>query len=136
MALFIELLSPVRLLSLAFQNEEVDIVNTASNIEKTKRFLKKICDTTVFDLLKVKSFLNGISETEDGKKIFQGVKLTYYDNAIDSIDDLKSALSSLIENAIEKRLEDDSNTLISEGARILNTNGWDANVLTFAVKGC
>ena len=56
LALFIELLSPVRLLSLAFQNEEVDIVNTASNIEKTKRFLKKIRDTTVFDLPKVKSF--------------------------------------------------------------------------------
>ena len=120
MALFIELLSPVRLLSLAFQNEEVDIVNTASNIEKTKRFLKKICDTTVFDLLKVKSFLNGISETEDGKKIFQGVRVIYHDNAIDSIDELKSALSPLIDNAIEKRLENDFNNLISRIRRIGN----------------
>ena len=94
-----------------------------------------IRDTTVFDLPKVKSFLNGISKTKDGRKIFQGVKLTYNDNAIDSIDELKNALSSLIKNAIEKRLEDDSNTLISEGARILNTNGWDTNVLTFASRG-
>ena len=75
--------------------------------------MKKILDTTVFDLPTVKPFLNRISETEDGKKIFQRVKLTYYDNAIDSIDEFKSALSFVAENAIEKRLENDSNNLIS-----------------------
>ena len=37
LALFIELLSPIRVLSFAFQETEVDIVNIAANIRKTKR---------------------------------------------------------------------------------------------------
>ena len=60
------------------------------------------------------------------------MKLTHYDNAVESIENLKSALSSLIKNAIQQRLEGDSNLLISKAARILNTNGWDTNDCSFA----
>ena len=132
LALFIELLSPARILSLAFQSEEVDIVNTSANIEKSKRMLEKLRNTPVFELPKVKSFFDQVNEDEDGKKVFQGVKLTHYDNAVDSIEDLKDALSSLIKNAIQERLEDDSDDLISKAATILNTIGWDINKLSFA----
>ena len=75
LALFIELLSPVRILALAFQSEEVDIVNTSAKIG-TKRMLEKIRSTSIFELPKVKSFIDEVSEDEDGNKIFQGVKLT------------------------------------------------------------
>ena len=45
---------------------------------------------------------------------------------------MKDGLSSLIQNAIVERLEDDSDDLISKAARILNTNAWDTNDLSFA----
>ena len=96
--------------------------------------LEKIRSTSIFELPKMKSFIDEVSEDEDGNKIFQGVKLTYYDNAVDSIENLKDALSSLIKNAIQQRLEDDSDDLISKAARILNTNGWDSKDLSFADK--
>ena len=132
LALFIELLSPARILSLAFQSEEVDIVNTSTNIEKTKRMLEKLHNTPIFELPKVKSFFDQVKEDEDGKRVFQGVKLTHYTNAVESIGELKDALSSLIKNAIQERLEDDSNDLISKAAKVLNTIGWDINNLSFA----
>ena len=47
LALFIELLSPLRVLSLAFQDVEVDIVNTAANIKKTNRMLKRLKATPI-----------------------------------------------------------------------------------------
>ena len=124
-ALFIELLSPLRVLSLAFHDEEVDIVNTAANIKKTKRMLKRLKDTPIFNLPKVKSFIDEIKENEDGDKTFQGVELTYYERALDGVETLKDGLTSLIENAIEQRLEDDSNDLIEKAAKILNTIAWD-----------
>ena len=123
--LFIELLSPLRVLSLAFQDEEVDIVNTAANIKKTKRMLKRLKATLTFNLPKVKSFIDEIKENEDGDKTFQGVKLTYYERALDGVETLKDGLTSLIENAIEQRLEDDSNDLIEKAAKTLNTIAWD-----------
>ena len=96
--------------------------------------LEKIRRTPIFELPKVKSFTDSVCEDADGKKIFQGVKLTHYDNAVDSVDNLKSALCSMIKNAIQERLEDDSDDLISRAARILNTNGWDTTDHTFAVR--
>ena len=71
LALFIELLSPLRVLSLAFHDEEVDIVNTAANIKKTKRMLKRLKDTPIFNLPKVKSFIDEIKENEDGVRPFK-----------------------------------------------------------------
>ena len=62
-----------------------------------------------------------------GRKTFQGVKLTYFSNALDSVENLNDGLTSSIEEAIEKRLEDDSNALIENAANILNTIAWDQN---------
>ena len=78
----------------------------------------------------MKSFTDSVTDDADGKKIFQGVKLTYYDNAVDSVENLKSALCSLIKNGMHERLEDDSGDLISKAAMILNTTfdnalDWD-----------
>ena len=65
----------------------------------------------------MKSFIDEIKENEDGDKTFQGVKLTYYERALDGVGTLKDGLTSLIENAIEQRLEDDSNDLIEKAAK-------------------
>ena len=65
--------------------------------------------------------MDQIDENEDGEKLFQGVKLANFSNALDSVEKLKNGLTSLVEEAIEKRLEDDSNELIENAATILNT---------------
>ena len=68
LALFIELLSPARILSLVFQQEEVDIVSTSDSIENTKRMLEKIRATPVFELPKVKAFTDSVIEDTDKKR--------------------------------------------------------------------
>ena len=45
MSLFIEILSPAKVLSLAFQKEGVDIVSMVSTIEKTKKQREKLGKT-------------------------------------------------------------------------------------------
>ena len=47
------------------------IVNTAANIKKTKRMLKRLKDTPIFNLPKVKSFIDEIKENEDGVRPFK-----------------------------------------------------------------
>ena len=114
LALFIELLCPIRVLSLAFQDTEVDIVNTAANIRKTKRMQRRLKATPCSALPNVKSFMDQIDENEDGEKLFQNVKLANFSNALESVEKLKNGLTSLVEEAIEKHLEDDSNELIEK----------------------
>ena len=54
--LFIEVLSPSKVLSLAFQEEDTDIVSVVVAIEKTKKQLKRLANKSFEELPMVKSF--------------------------------------------------------------------------------
>ena len=112
---------------LLLRNQNRMVFRKSKRCSKTKRMLRRLKATPFSALPKVKSFMDQIKENEDGEKTFQDVKLTYFSNALDSVENLKDGLTSLIEEAIEKRLEDDSNALIENAANILNTIAWDQN---------
>ena len=65
LALFIEVLSPIHVLSLAFQDTEIDML-----IPKTKWMQRGLKATPFSALPKVKSFMEQIDENEDGEKLF------------------------------------------------------------------
>lgn len=62
--LFIELLSPAKVLSLAFQGEEIDTVASISHIETAKKQLQHLKRKNFEDLPTVKRFLEKVKEAE------------------------------------------------------------------------
>lgn len=134
--LFIELLSPAKVLSLAFQGEEIDTVASISHIETAKKQLQHLKRKNFEDLPTVKRFLEKVKEAE-GTFSYQNITLLSFENAKGAARDAKNSLLGRIKTAMQSRLEVAENHQVLNAAIILNTEGWersneDGEDLTFA----
>ncbi|XP_065671716.1 zinc finger protein 862-like [Hydra vulgaris] len=125
-ALFIEVLSPAKLLSLSFQSNEIDSVASSGFIEQTKKQLSRLKKKEFNDLLTVKRFLAKV-KNNTGKYSFQDVELHDFTNALTLVKNSKSMIVSLIAESIEERLETQNTVPDMYGMLILNTGSWFQN---------
>lgn len=122
--LFIEVLSPAKALSLAFQEEDIDIVSSISRIEMAKKQLDRLERKELEDLLTVKRFLSKVEEA-DGEVSYQDVVLHSFQAGKDCARGAKRALLPRLKQAIETRLEVAENKHVILAATVLNTEGWE-----------
>ena len=76
-ALFIEILTPAKLLSKCFQDDDIDVVGSINLIQRIKGQLERIEWKQFHELLTVKRTSDKIKE-EDGKYVFHGITLKGY----------------------------------------------------------
>lgn len=100
--LFIELLSPAKALSLAFQGEEIDIVSSVDHIKTAKKKLKRLERRDLQDLPTIQRFLGKVKEN-DGQ--FQYVTLPSFNASKESAKHTKTMLLGRIKEAMKTRLE-------------------------------
>jgi hypothetical protein len=122
-ALFIEVLAPAKCLSKSFQAEDIDVVASIENVEKTKRQLHRISRKELKELPTVKRLLQKIQE-RDGKYLLHDVVIRGYERAVETTAKVKDDLIERVKNAIEQRLEEDPEDERGELAALLNTAGW------------
>ncbi|XP_065667866.1 zinc finger protein 862-like [Hydra vulgaris] len=125
-ALFIEVLSPAKLLSLSFQSNDIDSVASSGFIEQTKKQLSRLKKKEFNDLPTVKRFLAKV-KNNTGKYSFQDVELHDFTNALTLVKNSKSMIVSLIAESIEERLETQNTVPDMYGMLILNTGSWFQN---------
>ena len=77
-----EVLTPAKILSKTFQNEDVDAAGTEGLIKQTKQCLSRIQRKEFDQLPTVKSFFERVKE--DGKHTFQDVVLTRFEQSKES----------------------------------------------------
>lgn len=122
--LFVEILSPAKALSLAFQGEEIDTVKFISCIETAKNQLERLERKNFEDLPTVNRFLEKVKEA-DGKYLYQNVDLPSFEEAKAYVSEAKNVLLARIKDAIQSRLEVAENPLVQHAAFVLNTEGWE-----------
>ena len=124
LCLFIELLSPVKLLSLAFQKEDVDIVNVVSSIEKTNKQLDKLLDREFTQYPTFIRFKSKLRNEEEKTVIYQGTSLNGFDDAVNNAENKRKQLTGLIRDFMRKRLEANELDILKSAAVLLNTEAW------------
>ena len=102
--LFVEILSPTKSLSLAFQSEDIDPVDSISQLEKAKRQLHRLERKDYEDLPTVKRFLDKVVLVS-GKYEYQNVLLHEFATAKDFAQRVKNELLQRIKVSLESRLE-------------------------------
>ena len=122
--LFIELLSPAKALSLAFQGDEIDIVSSVAHIQTAKKQLERLQRRDLQDLPTVKRFLEKVQEN-DGQFQYQNVTLPSFNAAKESAKHTKTMLLGRIKEAMETRLEVAENKHVLMAATVLNCEGWE-----------
>nr|XP_047129394.1 E3 SUMO-protein ligase KIAA1586-like [Hydra vulgaris] len=125
-ALFIEILSTAKLLSLSFQSNEIDSVASSGFVEQTKKQLSRLQKKEFNDLPTVKRFLSKVTNS-NGKYLFQDVELHDFTNALTLVKNSKSMIVVLITKSIEDRLEAQNTVPDMYGMLLLNTGGWYQN---------
>ena len=125
-ALLIELLAPAKILSLAFQDEEIDIVSSITRIDKAKKQLERLERRTFEELPTVKRLLDKV-EFATGQYTYQNVQLHSFETAKDSAQTTKGILLKRMQIALETTLKVSENEHVIMAAQILNTEGWERN---------
>jgi len=123
--LFVEILSPAKALSLAFQGEEIDTVSSISHIETAKKQLQRLERKNLEELPTIKRFLEKVKEDADGKFTYQNVTLPSFEAAKDAAREAKNVLLGQIKDAMQSRLEVAENPHVINAAIVLNTEGWE-----------
>ena len=121
--LFIEILSPAKMLSLAFQDNEIDTVSSIQRLETAKKQLERLEKKNFEDLPTVKRFLDKVEE-RDGQFYYQNVALPNFSAAKESAKVTKRNLLGRITEAMQTRLEAAENKFVLMAATILNCEGW------------
>ena len=124
--LALEVLSPAKILSKTFQNEDVDPVATVSLLNQVKQQLRRIERKDFEQLPTVKRFLDRVTE-EDGSYVFHDVKLKQFQQGKETGRRYKDEWVQLITEAIEKRLESHDSAADIYAPTILNTEAWVRN---------
>ncbi|CAB4031533.1 zinc finger 862-like [Paramuricea clavata] len=122
--LFIEILSPGKVLSLAFQDEDIDTVSSLLRLETAKKQFMRIEKKEFEDLPTVSRFLDKVEESNEAFS-YQNVVLKSFENAKESARKLKNVLLAKVKQAVEARLEFGENRLVIFACTVLNTEGWE-----------
>lgn len=122
--LFVEILSPAKFLSLAFQDEKIDIVSSVSRVENAYSQLKRIEKKEMEELPTVKRFLQKVEKVGDNF-FLEDVILNGFQEAKKTVSASKELLLNAIKDAMETRLDISENKYVKSAAVILNTEGWE-----------
>lgn len=115
--LFVEILNPAKALSLAFQGEEVDTVNSISCIETAKKQLQRLERKNFKYLPTMERFLQRVEEA-GGEFSYQNVTLPSFKTAKDALRESKNMLLGRIKDAMQSRLEIAENPHVLDAARL------------------
>ena len=113
--LFLEILSPAKMLSLAFQENDINPVSTIQHLETAKKQLDRLEGKKFNELPTVQLFLD---------KVKSKVTLPNFNAAKDSAEVSKGILLDRIKDAMQTRLEAGENKIVLMAATILNCEGW------------
>ena len=94
-------------MSKTFQSEDVDSVETASLINQTKQNMHRIQKKEFEQLPTVKRFFERVEE-KDWKHTFQDVIITHFEQGRETAKNIKVSWVTLISDAIESWLENES----------------------------
>ena len=124
--LFIEVLSPLKAVSLAFQEEDTDIVSVVAAIEKTKKQLKRLADKSFEELPMIKSFLCKIVSSEEGHQ-YEDIFLKKFELSMKNVSSIKCQMGGLVRDHLISRLQNDEISVLKSASIILNSEGLDRN---------
>ena len=120
--LFVEILSLAKVLSFAFQDNDIDTVSFIQRLETAKKQLACLERKNFEDLPTVKRFLDKVEET---KFFYQNVALPNFNDAKESTKVSKRVLLGKIKEAMQTRMEAAENKYVVMAATILNCEGWE-----------
>ena len=121
--LFIEILSPAKVLSLVFQKDDTDIVSVVAAFEKTKKQSNRLIETNFEELPMVKNFLRKVTWTEHGHE-YEGANLKRFDLAKTNVTSMKGQMVGLVRDHLMSRLEENQISILKSSSVILHTEGW------------
>ena len=122
--LFVEILSLAKVLSFAFQDNDIDTVSSIQCLETAKKQLACLERKNFEDLPTVKRFLDKVEE-RDGKFFYQDVVLPNFKDAMESAKVSKRMLLGKIKEVMQTRMEAAENKYVVMAATILNCKGWE-----------
>ena len=93
--LFIEIVSLVKVLSLAFQKEDVDIVNVVNAINKTKKQLDRLLEKDFLEYTTFQRFEGKVKKIE-GDYFYEDTQISYFEDAIDHTQSKKGQMIGLV----------------------------------------
>ena len=111
MAIYLDVLAPVKCLSLRFQQDIHDPVKAVRRIQEftwTMAKLKLFMDNAIENQTiptQLKKLLNSV-ENRDDKYFYQGIKLTRYEVSKDEVSDIFVRTITSITNWMEKRFHE------------------------------
>ena len=126
-SLFLEILSPAKILSKGFQEQDIDVVKTVDYLKRANRQFARIKDKEYYELPSVKRFMSKVETSDHGVTTFNGIEMKDFENALGVLEVSKNEIVELIEDAITVRLIDSDSEINKISALVLNTEAWPAS---------
>ncbi|ESO94716.1 hypothetical protein LOTGIDRAFT_160949 [Lottia gigantea] len=126
-ALFIDLLMPVSVLSKNFQREDLDIVSSLNSLRQAKEKIIQLKHKETYQMASFK-FLDSKLFKGDDFVEYQNVrfKKTEFDNAYEQIKTDKEKLVDMLLENLQQRLEGEDDIMFQKIAKILDTQNWNS----------
>lgn len=130
---FIDLLTIPSILSLSFQKEDVNPVDSIRAFEKTLDRLELFMKKDFEKLPNVREFLSKVNEI-DGEYYYQGVKLNSYENDKAIVSKEKNQFAALVRDCLSERLsrEQESENSVKSIVTFLDCERWEGKEQDFA----
>ena len=130
---FIDWLTIPSILSLIFQKDDINPVESVKAMEKTLDRLETFMKKDFEKLTNVRDFLSNVKETE-GEYSYQGVKLSNFENVKKNVSKEKNYFAGLVRDNLSERLnhEEESEKTIKNLVTILDCEKWERQDEDFA----
>lgn len=122
---YLDILSPLKKLSLILQKEGVDTVEAADAILKSKRDLDRLYERDVIDFPHVAALRRQINVTENDNYHYKGVELNNFNLEIELLSTKKQRELNDIKAMFVDRLEVNDSKYFAAVTQILNCEGWE-----------
>ena len=121
---YIDILEPIRLLSIAFQKVDIDVVKSARALSKVKKTISKMKDRSIWRFPSIAMTQRNIS-VKEGENVYKGsFVVESIDEVCNNISAKKEEEINKISKAIASRLEDEQESFLTDVCDILNTECW------------
>ena len=127
LCLFIEILSPVKVLSLAFQKEDVDIVNVVNANNQTKKQLNRLMEKDFLEYPTFQRFEGKVKKIE-GDYFYEDARISHFEDAKGHTQSKKDQ----IRDHVMHRLESTELEILTSAAIVLNSEGWERDQEDFS----
>ena len=99
-SLFLEILSPAKILSKGFQEEQIDVEKTVDYLIRANGQFAHIKYKEYYELPSVKRFMGKVETSEHGVTTFHGIEMKDFENALGVLEVSKNEIVELTEDAI------------------------------------